>query len=239
MPKICTFIVCSAVLPDEVGRCAIGFGCVDTSGLSCLDTAQEPGHVFTDVAHGGKALGIPIGVAGHAAKHVVPVRGGDHGHLVDGEVLVEHIEGGRCTAATGDGDGSARLVCKGFASGIECAVESREDASAGMRIVDGRAKDKAVCLLGGSDQLVHHVIVKGAAAIELAALTTANAVANGLGAQLKHLGINAFGIELLGDLGECAGGVAVCLGAAIDQKNLHHKLPLLSVTSAEDYRTRG
>ena len=45
--------------------------------------------------------------------------------------------------------------------------------------------------------------------------------------------------ELLGDLGECAGGVAVCLGTAIDQKNLHHKLPLLSVTSAEDYRTRG
>lgn len=128
---------------------------------------------------------------------------------------------------------------KGLAASIECAVESREDASAGMRIVDGGAKDKAICLLGGSDQLVHHVVVKGAAAIELAALATANAVANGLGAQLKHLGINAFGIELLGDFGECAGGVAVCLGAAIDQKNLHHKLPLLSVTSAEDYRTRG
>lgn len=239
MPKICTFIVCSAVLPDEVGRCAIGFGCVDTSGLSCLDTAQEPGHVFTDVSHGGKALGIPIGVAGHAAKHVVPVGGSNYGHLLNGEVLVEHVEGGRRAAATGNGDGSARLVCKGFAAGIECAIEGRKDAPAGVRIVDGRAKDKAICLLGGSDQLVHHVIVKGAAAIELAALTTANAVANGLGAQLKHLGINAFGIELLGDFGECAGGVAVCLGAAIDQKNLHHKLPLLSVTSAEDYRTRG
>lgn len=99
------------------------------------------------------------------------------------------------------------------------------------------AKDKAICLLGGSDQLVHHVVVKGAAAIELAALATANAVANGLGAQLEHLGIDALGVELLGDLGECAGGIAVCLGTAIDQKNLHHKLPLLSVTSAEDYRT--
>ena len=70
-------------------------------------------------------------------------------------------------------------------------------------------------------------------------MATANAVANGLGAQLEHLGIDAFGIELLGDLGECAGGVAVCLGTAIDQKNLHHKLPLLLVTSAEDYRTMG
>ena len=59
-----------------------------------------------------------------------------------------------------------------------------------MRIVDGGAKDKAICLLGGSDQLVHHVVVKGAAAIELAALATANAVANGLGAQLEHLGID-------------------------------------------------
>ena len=106
-----------------------------------------------------------------------------------------------------------------------------------MRIVDGGAKDKAICLLGGSDQLVHHVVVKGAAAIELAALATANAVANGLGAQLEHLGIDTLGVELLGDFGECAGGVAVCLGTAIDQKNLHHKLPLLLVTSAENYLT--
>ena len=122
-------------------------------------------------------------------------------------------------------------------AGIEGAIEGRKDASAGVRVVDGRAKDKAVCLLGGSDELVHHVVVKGAASAKLAALTATDAIANGLGAQLKHLGINAFGIELLCDLGECAGGVAVCLGAAIDQKNLHHKLPLLSVTSAENYLT--
>ena len=108
-----------------------------------------------------------------------------------------------------------------------------------MRIVDGRAKDKAVCLLGGGNQLVDHIVVKGATAIELAALAATNAIANGLDAQLKHLGIDTLGVELLGDLGECAGGVAVCLGAAIDQKNLHHKLPLLLVTSAEDYRTMG
>ena len=159
--------------------------------------------------------------------------------MLNGEVLVEHIEGGRRAAATGDGDRGAGFVLKGMPACIECAIEGRKDASAGVRIVDGRAKDKAISLLGGSDQLVHHVIVKGAAAIELAALTTANAIANGLGAQLKHLGINAFCIKLLGDLGECAGGVAVCLGTAIDQKNLHHKLPLLLVTSAEDYRTMG
>ena len=108
-----------------------------------------------------------------------------------------------------------------------------------MRIVDGGAKDKAICLLGGSDELVHHVVVKGAATAKLAALAATDAVANGLGAQLEHLGIDALGVELLGDLGECAGGIAVCLGTAIDQKNLHHKLPLLLVTSAEDYRTMG
>ena len=108
-----------------------------------------------------------------------------------------------------------------------------------MRIVDGGAKDKAICLLGGSDQLVDHVIVKGAATAKLAALAATDAIANGLGAQLEHLGIDALGMQLLGDLGERAGGVAVCLGAAIDQKNLHHKLPLLLVTSAEDYRTMG
>ena len=106
-----------------------------------------------------------------------------------------------------------------------------------MRVVDGRAKDKAVCLLGGGNQLVDHVVVKGAAAIELAALAAADAVANGLGAQLEYLGIDTLGMQLLSDLGKRRGGVAVCLGAAIDQKNLHHKLPLLLVTSAGDYLT--
>ena len=177
---------------------------------------QEPGHVLADVAHGGQALGVLGGLARHGAKHVVPVRGSNHGHLVDGEVLIEHVEGGRRAAATGNGDGSARLVCKGFAAGIECAIECRENAAAGVRVVDRRAKDKAICLLGCSDELVHHVVVKGAASAKLAALTATDAVANGLGAQLKHLGINAFGIKLLCDLGECAGSVAVCLGAAID-----------------------
>ena len=71
-------------------------------------------------------------------------------------------------------------------------------------------------MLGGSDELVHHVIVKGTATAKLAALAATDTIANGLGAQLKHLGINAFCIKLLYDLGECAGGIAVCLGAAID-----------------------
>ena len=81
-----------------------------------------------------------------------------------------------------------------------------------MRIVDGGAKDKAICLLGGSDELVHHVVVKGAATAKLAALAATDAVANGLGAQLERLGIDALGVELLGDLGESAGGIAVCVG---------------------------
>ena len=228
-----------AALTNKVGAGAIGFGGFDAGGLSCLDATQEPGHVFADVSHGGQTLGVLGGLARHGTKDVVPIGGGDHGHLVDGEVFIEYIEGGRRAAAAGNGDSGAWLVRKGLAASIEGAVEGREDASAGMRIVNGGAKDKAICLLGGSDQLVHHVVVKGAAAIELAALATANAVANGLGAQLEHLGIDALGMQLLGDLGERAGGVAVCLGAAIDQKNLHHKLHLLSVNSAENYLTSG
>jgi len=52
--------------------------------------------------------------------------------------------------------------------------------------------------------------------IELAAPGTANAVANGLGAQLEHLGIDTLGMQLLGDFGKRASGVAVCLGATVD-----------------------
>lgn len=177
---------------------------------------QEPGHVLADVSHGGQTLGILGSLARRSAKDVVPVGGGDHGHLVDGEVLVEYIERGRRAAAAGNGDRGARLVRKGLAASIKRAVEGREDAAAGVRVIDGRAKDKAVCLLGGGNELVDHVVVKGAAAIELAALTTANAVANGLGAQLEHLGIDTLGMQLLGDFGKRASGVAVCLGATVD-----------------------
>lgn len=124
------------VLTNEVGALAIGFGGFDAGGLSCLDTMQEPGHVFADVSHGGKALGVLGGLARHGTKDVVPVRGGHHGHLVDSEVLVEYIEGGRRAAATGDGDRGTRLVRKGLAAGIEGAIEGRKDAAAGVRIVD-------------------------------------------------------------------------------------------------------
>ena len=99
---------------------------------------------------------------------------------------------------------------------IECAIECRENAAAGVRVVDRRAKDKAICLLGCSDELVDHVVVKGAAAIELATLAATDAIANGLGAQLKHLGIDTLGMQLLGDFGKRASGVAVCLGATVD-----------------------
>ena len=174
---------------------------------------------------------------GHAAKHVVPVRGRYHRHLVDGEVLIEHVEGRRRTAATGDGDGSARLVCKSFATGIEYAIECRENAAAGVRVVDRRAKTKPSAY---SAAAISSLTTSSSRCSDRPACHTGatDAIAKG-GAQLKHLGIDALDVELLGDLGECAGRVAVCLGAAIDQKNLHHKLPLLLVTSAEDYRTMG
>ena len=136
--------------------------------------------------------------------------------MLNGEVLVEHIERGRRAAAAGDGDSGAGFVLKGMSACIECAIECRENAAAGVRVVDRRAKDKAICLLGGSDQLVHHVVVKGAAAIELATLAATDAIANGLGAQLKHLGIDTLGMQLLGDFGKRASGVAVCLGATVD-----------------------
>mgnify|MGYP000566891359 CR=1 FL=1 len=116
-------------------------------------------------------------------------------------------------------------------------IERAQDAARGMRVVHRRAEHEAVGLRSLGDQLVDHVVVKGAATVKLATLAAADAVANGLGAQLKYLAIDAFGFKLLCNLGERPGGVSVCLGTAVDQKNLHHKLPLLSVNSAENYLT--
>ena len=107
-------------------------------------------------------------------------------------------------------------MLKGAAARVEGTVEGRKNAAAGVCIVDGRAKDKAVCLLGGGDKLVHHIVVEGAAPIKLAALAAADTVANGLGTQLEHFTVDALGFKLLGDLGERTSGVAICLGAAVD-----------------------
>ena len=83
---------------------------------------------------------------------------------------------------------------KGLAASIKRAVEGREDAAAGVCVVDGGAKDKAVGLLGGGNELVYHVVIKGASTAKLGALTAADAVADGLGAQLEYLAVDTLGV---------------------------------------------
>ncbi len=120
----------------------------DARGAPRFDAFEHPCHVAAQVAHGCHALGILESFFGRASKGDVPVGGGDDGHLIDGEVLVEHVDAGARSCAASDGDGCSGLVGKGSAAGVESAIEEGEDAPRRMRVIDRCAKDKAVGLGG-------------------------------------------------------------------------------------------
>ena len=136
---------CANRLADEVsGGATLGIWSFDASCLARLYAAQDPGHVVGEVAHGAQTFLVLDGLAGRAPMDVVPVRGGHDRHLVDGEVLVEHVERRGGAAAAGDGDGGSGLVAEGVLARIEGAVEGAQDAARRMRLIDGRAKDEGV-----------------------------------------------------------------------------------------------
>ena len=172
------------------------------------------------VAHGAQALLVPGGLAGCAPVDDVPVRGRHDRHLVDGEVLVEHVERRRGAATAGDGDGGSGLVAKRRAAREEGAVEHALDAARGVRVVDGRAKDEGVGSLGLLDKLVDDV-VHHAVTAQFGAPAAVQAVVDGLGAKPHRLGLQPLRLECAGDLGQRRGGVALPARASVDEKNLH------------------
>ena len=153
--------------------------------------------------------------------HVVPVRGGNHGHLFDGEVLVEHVERGSGAAAAGDSHASRGLVGKGTATCVERAVESRENATRGVRVIHGRAKHEAIGGAGSLDEFVHHVVADDTTPAQLRALAASDAVIDGLGAEPKHLRLDAVGFKRTRHFRQRHRGVAVLPRASVYKQNLH------------------
>ena len=107
----------------------------------------------------------PDGLAGSLAEGVVPVGGGDDGHLADGEVLVQHVEarspcrrGGRmATAAAG------LVPAQRRARRRKAGRESVMTEPVGGGIVDRRADDQAVCRASSlAAELVHAVVYDAA-----------------------------------------------------------------------------
>ena len=83
------------------------------------------------------------------------------------------------------------------------------------------AEDETVgglCLFNG---LVDHAAEH--AAFALTAAAAADAAAHGLAADMQDLGVDAAGIQLLGDEGQSSIGAALFVGAAVDEQDFHEK----------------
>ena len=73
-------------------------------GMGLLgEGTNHPCHVTSKGSHGLQALQILCGFALSAAVDAVPILGGNNGHVVDSEVLIQSVEGGTGSSATADG----------------------------------------------------------------------------------------------------------------------------------------
>ena len=98
-----------AVLADEVsGHPRFVFGQAELF-FAELDAFNEEGHIACELAHGLEAFGILCGFAWGAAMDAVPILRGGDGHIGDGEVFVEDVEGGGSSATACDGNCRADL----------------------------------------------------------------------------------------------------------------------------------
>ena len=90
-----------------------------------------------------------------------------------------------------------------------------------MRVIYRRAKHEAIGGAGSLDELVHHVVADDATSAQLRALATGNAVVDGLGAEPKHLRLDAVGLKRTRHFRQRHRGVAVLPRASVYKQNLH------------------
>ena len=110
-------------LADEIGSdSGFAFGMVEAVFFAELEAFEQPGHVAAEGAHGLETLQILADFVRGAAMHHVPILGGNDGHIVHGEIFVELVKGGCCTAAAAAHDGGAGFVGEILTAGTEAAV---------------------------------------------------------------------------------------------------------------------
>ena len=171
----------------------------------------------------GRTCQILDNLIGSVAVHLVPVVGRDYGHIADGEILVQGVEGGRRAAAAAAHHSRAGLVGHERTAREEESVEEGRELAGDGGIVHGRTEDDAVALGGKGHHFVHHVIAETAAAV-LAAGSAGDTARNRIGADMEYLRGNALVDELGSHFGKRSVGTAAHMGAAVDEQDFHLSL---------------
>ena len=146
------------LLSDEICEyCRIRIG-QTVALLLRSDGLDEEGDVAAEDAHALHALRILHHVFGTVTVHHVPVAGAGDGHLADGEVLVQLVEGGGGAGTAGRADRGAHLHALPEVRAEEEAVEEGLHRAGNARVIDWRADDQRVGLLEFRGDFVHDVI---------------------------------------------------------------------------------
>ena len=165
-------------------------------------------------------------IGGIAVDHG-PVAGGDHRHLVDGEVLVQLVQGGGGASPAGADHGGGGLEAQRGAGGVKQPVQGAGDLAGGGGVVDRRAHHQAVTGPGLLRSHVDHVVVDAFA--QLAASPAAGTAGGGVPAQPEDLRLQALLRQGPGHLVQGGIGAAILVGAAVEQQYLHSRVLLLRI----------
>ena len=98
---------------------------------------NHPCHIAGEDAHGLQALQILCGFALSAAVDAVPVLGGDNGHVVDSEVLIQSVEGSTGSSSAAYCHRCSRFVSEERGAGLEHPIKQCAEGAVGTRIIDG------------------------------------------------------------------------------------------------------
>lgn len=149
----------------------------------------------------------------------IPVLRRDDGHVADGEILVELLEGGRGAAPAARNNRSADLARHAPLRRIEEPVEEGDKLPGRAAVIDRRADDQTVELLQPCLNLLHHVVAEAVPRLE--AVAAGDAARQGLLAQIEHLGLDSVLLQRGGHLAQGRMGAALTVGAAVDKQYLH------------------
>ena len=191
--------------------------------LAGLDGLEEPDHVGGQGAHGLQAFLVLADVVGREAVDLVPVLGGNNGHVVHEEILVEAVEGCGCTAAAAGNHSCGQLALQAGACAEAEAVQNAADLGGCAAVVNGRAHNDAVELIQTVDDLVDQIVEDAAAGF--CALAAVDAAVDGFGAHPHDFGFDAVLVQNACHLIEGGIAAAVLMGAAVEKQYLCHNKP--------------
>ena len=177
---------------------------------------DQPCDVLAQRAHGLQAFLVLADIVGGIAVDLVPVLGGGHRHIADGEIFVQPVKGSAGAAAAAGHHCRADLAAPATAGGVKQTVQKCTALAVGAGVIHGGAHHYTVELIGPAQQLVDAVL-KDAQAAPLLALAAVDAALDGLLADPIDLAFHTAGVQGLGHFAQGGIGAAFLVGAAVDQ----------------------